>query len=195
MGERAWYPPGATRLVGEQGRDGFWQGNYKAAVETACGEHPAMARDLRRRLEELGTAGGVTVIDDFAHHPTAVAKSLGGLRQRYPGRRVVALFEPRSLTAGRAFFFDAYREAFAGADAVLLAPLFHRQRLTPEERLDTAALARRLAVAGVRAEACDSVGEVLERALGWAADGDVMVTMSSGAFEGLPHRLLEALSS
>lgn len=161
------------------------------ASETAAAL--AAFRGVKRRLEELGTARGVTVVDDFAHHPTAVGKSLEGLRQKHPGRRLVALFEPRSLTAGRAFFFDRYRQAFAHADAVLIAPLFHRRRLAPEERLDTVALARRLGEAGVRAETCASVGEVLDRALEWAAAGDVMVTMSSGAFEGLPRRLLEAL--
>jgi len=97
-------------------------------------------RGVRRRLEPLGDARGVTVIDDFAHHPTAVGKSLQGLRQRYPGRRLVAMFEPRSLTAGRKLFFDAYCRAFANADLVLLAPIFHHQRLG-DERLDLAALA------------------------------------------------------
>ncbi|MFY9824880.1 MAG: Mur ligase family protein, partial [Thermoanaerobaculia bacterium] len=86
----------------------------------------ALARfhGVKRRLEELGTARGVTVVDDFAHHPTAVEKTLEALRQRYPGRRLVTLFEPRSLTAGRRFFFEPYRQAFAGADRVLFAPLF-----------------------------------------------------------------------
>ncbi len=153
----------------------------------------AAFRGVKRRLEELGTARGVTVVDDFAHHPTAVEKSLDGLRQHYPGRRLVALFEPRSLTAGRAFFFDAYLQAFAHTDAVLFAPLFHRRRLTADERLDTAALARRLRQTGVRAVACASVDEVLARALEGAAEGDVLATMSSGAFEGLPRRLLKAL--
>ncbi len=150
-------------------------------------------RGARRRLEELGTQRGVTVIDDFAHHPTAVAASLKGLRAAYPGRRLVALFEPRSLTAGRAFFHHAYRRAFAHADVVLLAPIFHRQRLADSERLDTAALERELAAAGVRAASCESVDGLLAAALGEAKTGDVLVTMSSGSFEGLPHRLLAGL--
>ncbi|MGH9465200.1 MAG: UDP-N-acetylmuramate--L-alanine ligase, partial [Thermoanaerobaculia bacterium] len=80
---------------------------------------------VHRRLEEIGTAAGVTVVDDFAHHPTAVAVTLAALRQRHPGRRLVAVFEPRSLTAGRAFFFASYRDAFRGADRLFLAPIFH----------------------------------------------------------------------
>jgi UDP-N-acetylmuramate: L-alanyl-gamma-D-glutamyl-meso-diaminopimelate ligase len=148
---------------------------------------------VARRLEELGSAGGVTVVDDFAHHPTAVGESLRGLAQRYPGRRRIVLFEPRSLTAGRAFFFEAYLEAFAGADRVLFAPAFHAGRLAPEERLEFPRLAAALGRAGVAAEALGSTAEVLARAVDLAEPGDVLVTMSSGSFEGLPRRLLAAL--
>ena len=148
---------------------------------------------VKRRLEELGTAGGVTVVDDFAHHPTAVEKTLVALRQRYPGRRLVVLFEPRSLTAGRRFFFEPYREAFAGADRVLFAPTFHSGRLAPEERLDFGALADTLTAGGVSATVSADNGEVLRQALAEACEGSVLVTMSSGSFEGMPQRLMAAL--
>jgi UDP-N-acetylmuramate: L-alanyl-gamma-D-glutamyl-meso-diaminopimelate ligase len=148
---------------------------------------------VKRRLEELGTARGVTVVDDFAHHPTAVEKTLEALRQRYPGRRLVTLFEPRSLTAGRRFFFDAYRQAFAGADRVLFAPLFHSNRLAPEERLDLAALAAALNAAGVPAEVGADNADLLRLGLEEAREGSVLVTMSSGSFEGMPQRLMAAL--
>ncbi len=149
-------------------------------------------RGTRRRLEELGTRRGVTVIDDFAHHPTAVEKSLDGLRRAHPQRRIVAIFEPRSLTAGRALFFDAYRRAFAHADVLLLAPIFHHQRLGAE-RLDAPALVRELIAAGIDARACTSVDELFAVALAEAREGDVIVTMSSGSFDSLPQRLLQAL--
>lgn len=158
-----------------------------------------------RRLQEIGRHrtrhGTVVVVDDFAHHPTAVASSLDALRQRYPGHRVTVLFEPRSLTAGRRMFHDAYREAFLHADRVLLAPIFHAARLGDEERLDLDALVRELTAAGTRAVACSTVDEVLDRALeiargaGGSDTGaqEVLVTMSSGSFEGLPRRLLEGM--
>jgi UDP-N-acetylmuramate: L-alanyl-gamma-D-glutamyl-meso-diaminopimelate ligase len=148
---------------------------------------------VKRRLEELGTARGVTVVDDFAHHPTAVEKTLTALRQRYPGRRLVVLFEPRSLTAGRHFFFAPYREAFAGADRVLFAPTFHSGRLAPEERLDFGALADALTASGVPATLCADNGEVLRQAMTEAREGSVLVTMSSGSFEGMPQRLMAGL--
>lgn len=162
-----------------------------AAVAAAL----ASFHGVKRRLEELGTAGGVVVVDDFAHHPTAVGKTLAALRQRFPGRRLVAIFEPRSLTAGRTMFFDAYREAFAAADRVLFAPTFHSGRLSPDERLDFAALAAALAAGGVDASRCAGLDELLARVIADSRPGDVLVTMSSGSFENLPQRLLAALAA
>lgn len=155
----------------------------------------ALARfaGVRRRQEELGTAAGVTVVDDFAHHPTAVAETLPALAARYPGRRLVVVFEPRSLTAGRKMFFDAYREAFRQADAVYFAPLFHAERLGAERRLDLAALIAALEADGGRAATADSVDALAARVLADLQPGDVVVTMSSGSFEGLPAKLLSAL--
>lgn len=153
----------------------------------------AAFQGVKRRLEELGTARGITVVDDFAHHPTAVDKTLTALRQRYPGQRLVALFEPRSLTAGRQFFFEPYREAFTRADRVLFAPIFHSGRLREEERLDFHHLADALSQTGIPSTVCDDTGDVLRRGLAEAREGDVLVTMSSGSFDGMPHRLIEAL--
>lgn len=160
-----------------------------AEIATALAEFEG----VKRRLDELGTARGVTVVDDFAHHPTAVAMSLGGLSQRYPGRRLVVLFEPRSLTAGRSFFFEPYLEALALAGHVIFAPVFYRERLGEEDSLDVEGLRRRLAELGVTSHAEASNDGVLGRCLAEARPGDVVVTMSSGSFEGMPHRVLAAL--
>ena len=168
-------------------RDGLPAAEVAAALGSFHG--------VKRRLEELGGRNGVIVVDDFAHHPTAVEKTLGALRQRYPGRRLVVLFEPRSLTAGRVFFFAPYRQAFTGADRVLFSPTFHRGRLAPEERLDFAALAADLTAGGVPTDLCASTDEVMARTLAETKPGDVVVTMSSGSFDGLPHRLAAALSA
>lgn len=150
---------------------------------------------VKRRQEELGTVRGVTVVDDFAHHPTAVGKTLESLRARYPGRRLTALFEPRSLTAGREMFFDPYVGAFANADAVWLAPIFHAARLGPGEALDRERLARRLRDRGVEAVVAADNATLIAGAAASARPGDVFVTMSSGSFDGAPRRLLEALQT
>jgi UDP-N-acetylmuramate: L-alanyl-gamma-D-glutamyl-meso-diaminopimelate ligase len=148
---------------------------------------------IKRRLEEVGTQAGVTVIDDFAHHPTAVGKTIAALREGFPERRIVVAFEPRSLTAGRSFFYQAYLEAFRGADRIFLAPLFHAQRLSAEERLDLEGLAAELTGRGVTTTRTESNDELLRGLLEEALPGDVVVTMSSGKFDDLPRRLLAGL--
>ncbi len=166
-------------------RDGLPASEVAAALTSFEG--------VKRRLEELGTFGGITVVDDFAHHPTAVEKTLGGLAQRYPGRRLVVLFEPRSLTAGRSFFYDLYRKAFDVAGRVLFAPTFHAGRLAEGERLDFSRLAEELNRRGVSAAAISTNAELLAAALAEARPGDVLITMSSGSFEGMPQKLAQAL--
>ncbi len=150
-------------------------------------------RGVKRRLEEIGRPDGVLVIDDFAHHPTAVEKTLDGLRGRHPEARLVVAFEPRSLTAGRSFLFDAYVQALSRADRVLLAPVFHAERLGADERLDLPTLVGALAGRGVVASCHTDVDDLLARALSDAREGDVVVTMSSGSFEGLPRRVVAGL--
>lgn len=155
----------------------------------------ALARfqGVKRRLEILGTHREVTVIDDFAHHPTAVDMTLEGLRGRFPESRLIAIFEPRTLTAGRAFLYDGYLRALQRADRVLLAPIFHHLRLPPEERLDLEKLTAHLEETGTPTTIGEDADSLLALALDEAGPGDVFITMSSGSFEGLPHRLYAAL--
>jgi UDP-N-acetylmuramate: L-alanyl-gamma-D-glutamyl-meso-diaminopimelate ligase len=148
---------------------------------------------IKRRLDVVGSHAGVTVIDDFAHHPTAVGKTIAALREQFPERRIVVAFEPRSLTAGRSFFYQAYLDAFGGADRIFLAPIFHAQRLAAEDRLDSAGLAAELTDRGVATTRTESNEELLEKVLAEARTGDVVVTMSSGKFDDLPRRLLAGL--
>jgi len=148
---------------------------------------------VRRRLELVGEAAGVSVVDDFAHHPTAVGLTLEGARHRFPGRRLVAVFEPRSLTAGRKTFAAAYENALAGADVALLAPVFHRVRLGPELALDSEALAAALVARGVEAEALPEDADIADAVRRHVRPGDAVICMSSGEFGGLPRRLLEKL--
>ena len=146
------------------------------------------------RAERSPTAPeSVVVVDDFAHHPTEIDKSLHGLSERYPGRRLVVMFEPRSLTAGRAGLEDAYEDAFERADVVLLAPVFHAGRLADHERLDLDALVGALSKGERLARCFDSVDALYVAALDIVRAGDVLATMSSGSFERLPNRLLDAL--
>lgn len=148
---------------------------------------------VRRRLELKGEKNGILVVDDFAHHPTAVRGTLQAARARFPGRRLWALFEPRSNTAGRKMFEEEYAQAFAGADALVIAPVFHADRLAKADRLDRAALVARFADEGKPAHAPQSIAEIPGILRREARAGDVLLLMSSGAFGGLPETLLDAL--
>ena len=150
-------------------------------------------RGVARRLQELGTAAGVTVVDDFAHHPTAVGATLDALRRRYPRRRLLAALELRSLSAARSLFFAGYLDALARADRAFLPPLFHASRLPPEERLDLDALTARLGEKGTTTTIAADYDALLAALLAEVRPGDVVVSMSSGSFGGLPQRLLAAL--
>ncbi len=153
----------------------------------------ARFRGVKRRQELLADHRGIVVIDDFAHHPTAVEKTLASMRMRYPGRRLLACFEPRSLTAGRAFLLAGYARAFAVADRAFFAPIFHRDRLAPEDRLDLAALAAGLSGIGTPCMLAEDLDSLLAGILAEAKSGDVVLTMSSGSFGGLPRRLADAI--
>ena len=148
---------------------------------------------VRRRLEVKGEKNGILLVDDFAHHPTAVAGTLAAARTRWPGRRLWALFEPRSNTAGRKIFEEEYAEAFSKADALVIAPVFHAKRLPPEARIDREALARRFAAGGKPAFAPETLEEIPRLVQRETRQGDVLVLMSSGAFGGLPETLLSLL--
>jgi UDP-N-acetylmuramate: L-alanyl-gamma-D-glutamyl-meso-diaminopimelate ligase len=147
-------------------------------------------------MEIVGTEGGVTVVDDFAHHPTAVAATVAGAKLRFPGRRVWAAFEPRSMTAGRADFFEPYSEALGKADGVALAAPFHAARLAQPGgpgALNTAALVARLRASGIPALTAESPDALLLALVPELREGDVVLAMSSGSFGGFPRKLLEAL--
>ncbi|HTO89415.1 MAG TPA: UDP-N-acetylmuramate--L-alanine ligase [Thermoanaerobaculia bacterium] len=148
---------------------------------------------VRRRLEVKGEKRGILVVDDFAHHPTAVRGTLQAARTRWPDRRIWALFEPRSNTAGRKIFESDYAEAFSAAGGLILAPVFHSNRLAPEARIDRQALVLEFERSGKPAFAPEKLEEIPEYLRREARPGDVLLLMSSGAFGGLPETLLGIL--
>ncbi len=149
---------------------------------------------VRRRLEVRGREGGVTVYDDFAHHPTAVRETLAGLRAAFPARRIWALFEPRSATACRRVFQTAFAEAFGDADETLIWRV-HRATLPAAERLSEPALAAAIRAGGGRARFLPDLSDIVRTVADEAREGDLVVAMSNGAFGGVHGRLLEALAT
>ncbi|HEY0371864.1 MAG TPA: UDP-N-acetylmuramate:L-alanyl-gamma-D-glutamyl-meso-diaminopimelate ligase [Thermoanaerobaculia bacterium] len=154
---------------------------------------------IKRRMEVRGVERGVTVIDDFAHHPTAIATTMAGARKRYPGQRIWALFEPRSISSSRKEFEDGYIEAFHGADQVIIGPVFHRERYATRYGLDkmmsVETINERLQRDGIPAEQIDDIDAIAARVAKDARDGDVVLVMSSGAFGGVHEKILEQLRS
>jgi UDP-N-acetylmuramate: L-alanyl-gamma-D-glutamyl-meso-diaminopimelate ligase len=150
-------------------------------------------RGMRRRQEVAGEAAGVLVIDDFAHHPTAVAATIEGVRERWPGRRVVAVFEPRSNSSRRRLFEQPYVTALARADGAFISapPLRHND--DPADFLDPEAVASGLRASGVAASAFDSAAALLPSLLDELRGGDIALVMSNGSFDGLVSRLVGAL--
>jgi UDP-N-acetylmuramate: L-alanyl-gamma-D-glutamyl-meso-diaminopimelate ligase len=144
---------------------------------------------VRRRQDLLGEPGGVSVYDDFAHHPTAVEETLRALRSRHPSGCLWAVFEPRSATACRNVHQHAYPSAFAAADRVLLAPL-GRANVPEVERLDVARIAHEI---GPRAVAAPSIDAILETLTAETRRGDVVALLSNGAFGGIHRQLLARL--
>jgi UDP-N-acetylmuramate: L-alanyl-gamma-D-glutamyl-meso-diaminopimelate ligase len=150
-------------------------------------------RSVRRRMEVRGEVGGVTVIDDFAHHPTAVRETIEAVRQKYAGRRVVAIFEPRSYTAQRREFQAAYEYAFAGADAVVLAGLFHPERYTAETAIDPNRMVDTWRAQGKDAHYIPAADDIVARLAPELRGGEVVLVMSNGGFGGIHDKLLGAL--
>jgi len=150
-------------------------------------------RSVRRRLEVRGEAGGVTIIDDFAHHPTAVRETIQAVRHRYPGRRVIAVFEPRSYTAQRKESQQPYIESLALADDIVMAGLFRPERYTRDTGLDPEAMLEAWRSAGKRAAYIPDVDAIVEHVAARAVSGDIVLVMSNGGFGGIHAKLLAAL--
>jgi UDP-N-acetylmuramate: L-alanyl-gamma-D-glutamyl-meso-diaminopimelate ligase len=147
-------------------------------------------RGVRRRQEVIA-ADPITVIDDFAHHPTAIAATLEAVRRRHPSRKIWAVFEPRSNTSRRRVFQQEFAQALGHADAAVVAPVFFKETdLLPQaDRLSVDELIEALRAAGVEADTFTDDDAILRHLRHAARAGDVVVFMSNGAFGGLPHRL------
>jgi UDP-N-acetylmuramate: L-alanyl-gamma-D-glutamyl-meso-diaminopimelate ligase len=156
----------------------------------------ASFKSVRRRCEVRGEVNGVTVIDDFAHHPTAVRETLAALRTKYLGRRIIAVFEPRSRTSCHATFQDAYVDAFAPADYVMVSRVYDSQRAAEMGGvLDIEKLIDEVTASGKPAFAITNVDEIVAALNDEVQPGDVIAIMSNGAFGGIHEKLLTRLAS
>ncbi|MBB5350072.1 UDP-N-acetylmuramate: L-alanyl-gamma-D-glutamyl-meso-diaminopimelate ligase [Haloferula luteola] len=146
---------------------------------------------VARRQELRGTAGGVRVVDDFAHHPTAIRQAIRALRQQYPEGRLWVIFEPRSNTTKRKVFQNELAECFAEADVAIIAALPDPEKVPEADRLDPVQVAA--SVPGGGGRYVPTVEEIVHTVAAEAASGDTVAVLSNGGFGGIHRRLLESL--
>lgn len=155
----------------------------------------ATFRSVRRRMDVRGEAGGVTIVDDFAHHPTAIRETILAARQRWPGRRLWAVLEPRSNTMRRKVFEGVLPIALGDADAVVIGPVNRPYLLSDADRLSPEIIVAALQATGKMAHAFASAREIADFLCSEIRAGDVVLVMSNGDFDGLCNLLLERFAS
>ncbi len=177
--------------------------NATAAAALAAGqgvpveaimEALATFKSVKRRLEVKAIAEGVTIIDDFAHHPTAIRETLRALRERYPGQRLIAVLEPRSNTLRRNVFEASLVESLALADRVVVAAVFKSESIPPAERLAPEHVVDALVTRGVPAAVYPDADAIVAALAPEAKDGDVVAILSNGGFGGIYQKLPKAIS-
>src|SRR5579863_5059297 len=184
------------------GEYNVWNASAAAALAADCGISPdAIAsaletfKSVKRRLEVKAEVNGITMIDDFAHHPTAIAATLKALRARYPGRRLWAILEPRSNTLRRNVFQDQLGRSLALADEVVIANVFKSESIPEAERLDVSAVASQLASTGHHARVLADVDSIVQLCAPEMLSGDVVAILSNGGFGDIYGKLPERLKS
>jgi UDP-N-acetylmuramate: L-alanyl-gamma-D-glutamyl-meso-diaminopimelate ligase len=167
------------------------RGVPREAIEQAFSEF----RGVARRMQVRGEVAGVTVVDDFAHHPTAIRATIQGARSRWPGRRLWVAFEPRSNTMRRRVFEAELSQALADADGVVLGGVNRAGQLTDAERLSPERVVANLRAAGRQAQTLASADSIAEYLSEEAKEGDVILVLSNGSFDGLHDKLLASLAA
>jgi len=166
-------------------RLGWDMAKVKAAIASFTG--------VKRRQEILGEPNGVLIIEDFAHHPTAVRETLRGIRERYKGRKIIAVFEPRSATSRRKVFQKDYVEALALADEVLVMRAFDQAKIDEGDRFSSDELIADIFRVGRPAKAFQSADDIVRTLAKTTRPGDLVLIMSNGGFDGIYDKLLKAL--
>ena len=153
----------------------------------------ATFKSVKRRMEVRGIINQVTVIDDFAHHPTAIRETLRAANQKYPERRIIAVFEPRSWTTRKKIFQKEYPAAFAAADYVIIAPIFESFRLAADDQVSIDEVIADLKKQGKRAYSIGGADAIVAHLVPELLPQDVVVIMSNGEFGGIHQKLIDAL--
>jgi len=176
-----------------------------ALAVIACAKHCGLSnkqiqgafdtfKGIKRRQEVKGIAGGVTIIDDFGHHPTAIRETLKALRLKYAKEKIWAIFEPRSNTTRRNVFQQELAESFADANAVIVSEVARLEQLAAEERLDAEKLMRDIGAGGKPTAYLPDVDAIVNHVAQHTVGGDVVVVFSNGGFGGIHGKLIARLN-
>ncbi len=176
----------AVAVIAQAHVQGWDLKSVQQAVSTFTG--------VKRRQEILGEPKGILVIEDFAHHPTAVKETVKGIQSRYQGRKVFSVFEPRSATSRRKVFQKAYVEAFNYSDEIILAEAFDQAKIAEEDRFSVQELIEDLKATGKKATAFRTADEIVGYLKSNAKTKDVILIMSNGGFDGIYKKLMDSLS-
>jgi len=167
--------------------------NGRGISSDAIAKALASFRSVKRRMDVKGEVNDVLVVDDFAHHPTAVRATIEAARGRWPNRRMWAILEPRSNSMRRKVFEESLPKSLALADRVILGGVFRSQQLGDENRLDPKAVAASVRMLGKSAQVFGGADAIAEHLAGEAKPGDLLLIMSNGSFDGLCDKLLKKL--
>ena len=167
--------------------------HYQIPLE-AISEALATFKSVKRRLEVKAEVAGVTIIDDFAHHPTAIAETLKALRTRYKNRRLWAVLEPRSNTLRRNIFFKELISSLSLADEIVVASVFKVEAIPEAERLSSSELIKALKRQGHRARECKDADAIVDSIAPELREEDVVAILSNGGFGGIYEKLPARLS-
>jgi len=150
-------------------------------------------KGIKRRQEVVGQRRGILLLDDFAHHPTAVRETIRAVKEKYPQRRLIAVFEPRSNSSRLNVFQRRYASSFDMADRIFVPEPLHMEKIPEHKRFSSERLVKDLVDRGLKALYSPDTGHLLEQLLLEAKEGDVILMMSNGSFDNLPQRLLKEL--
>jgi UDP-N-acetylmuramate: L-alanyl-gamma-D-glutamyl-meso-diaminopimelate ligase len=152
-------------------------------------------KGIRRRMEIRGEVKGITVIDDFAHHPTAIRETLKALCRRFPNRRIWAIFEPRSNTTRRNHFQTELADALSLAKHVLVAEVARLDQVPPEERLNPEQLMEDIRAKGTEAYYLPTADDIISHIIPQTQPGDILCVLSNGGFDNIHQKLIDELNN
>ena len=166
-----------------------WQGFSKGQIQSGF----STFKGIKRRQQLRANINGVSIYDDFAHHPTAIRETIEGMRQQFPNKKIWAVYEPRTSTAKRNLFFDDYLNSFTPADEIIFGPIHRPDKVKANTLLDIPLLLKKFHASGKKATQFTNAQEIIDFLVPKFSNNDIVLIMSNGSFENIHERLIDAL--